>query len=297
MQYVVPRRHAAPMKTTRCSATLYDRTVGQWATEARHVATVVAGATVQYKSGSQKGNVYEPLVACAPGGGGEVHQRRGLPRPGVSHPSRHRAARIEANGMLNRIGNAQNRVLTALFQNARLNRLIEQPAMHPGQYTAARTWWTTCSEASGARSTRAAPKIDVYRRELQNNYLDMIDSKLNPPAPAAGAAGGRGGGAGAAANTLVEDARSQLRGEVTSLRTSIRTATTKAADRETQCAPAGGRPPHRGDPRPEELTPSRIRREGRTERSVRPFSAATVTAAGDRAVARPCRAHRRPHRS
>src|SRR5688572_21386394 len=34
---------------------LYDRTVNQWATEANHVATLVGGGTVQYKSGSQKG--------------------------------------------------------------------------------------------------------------------------------------------------------------------------------------------------------------------------------------------------
>ena len=32
---------------------IYDRTVGQWATEASHVATMVGGGTVQYKSGSQ----------------------------------------------------------------------------------------------------------------------------------------------------------------------------------------------------------------------------------------------------
>ena len=37
---------------------LYDRTVGQWATEASHVATIVGGGTVQYKSGSQSGPVY-----------------------------------------------------------------------------------------------------------------------------------------------------------------------------------------------------------------------------------------------
>ncbi len=231
MQYVVPAG-TRPHDDNELMATLYDRTVGQWATEASHVATVVAGATVQYKSGSQKGNVYEPLSRARQAEAvkfivDEVfHAPAYLIRPDI-------ALRIEANGMLNRIGNAQNRVLTSLFQNARLNRLIEQPAMHPGQYTLL-NMVDDVQRGVWSEVYTAAPKIDVYRRELQNNYLDMINSKLNPPAPAAGAAGGRGGGAGAAANTLVEDARSQLRGEVTSLRTSIRTAATKAADRETR---------------------------------------------------------------
>ena len=42
---------------------VYDRTVGQWATEASHVTTVIGGGTVQYKSGSQPGPVYVPLSA------------------------------------------------------------------------------------------------------------------------------------------------------------------------------------------------------------------------------------------
>ena len=212
---------------------LYTRTVNQWATEAGHVTTVVAGATVQYKSGSQPGNVYEPLSRARQAAAVKFlndqvfHAPVYLIRPDI-------ALRIEANGMLNRIGGAQNRVLTSLFQNARLNRLIEQPAMHPGQYTllemvddAQRGIWSEIYTA--------APKIDVYRRELQNNYLDVIDSKLNPPAPAAGvAAGGRGGGPGAAANQLVEDARSQLRAELVSLRTAVHGAIGKAGNRETK---------------------------------------------------------------
>jgi hypothetical protein len=40
---------------------LYNRTVGQWANEAGHVATMVSGATVQYKSGAQTGSVYTPI--------------------------------------------------------------------------------------------------------------------------------------------------------------------------------------------------------------------------------------------
>ena len=212
--------------------TLYGRVVGQWATEASHVATVVAGATVQYKSGSQPGNVYTPLsrarqVEAVKFINEEVFTTPAyLIRPDI-------ALRIEANGMVDRIGNAQNRVLAALFQNARLNRLIEQPAMHPGQYTLLEMV-DDVQRGVWREVYSAAPKVDVYRRELQNNYLDLINAKLNPP-PAPPATGGGGfNAAAAAANVLMEDAKSQLRGQLTALRTAVRAGAAKAGDRETR---------------------------------------------------------------
>ncbi|MEA3246437.1 MAG: zinc-dependent metalloprotease, partial [Gemmatimonadota bacterium] len=212
---------------------LYDRTVGQWATEASHVATVVAGATVQYKSGGQPGDVYTPLSKARQQEAvkfitDEVFTTpKYLIRPDI-------ALRTEANGMVDRVNGAQGRVLNSLFQNARLNRLVEQPAMHPGQYTllemvddVQRGVWSELSAA--------APKIDTYRRALQNSYLDMMNTKLNPPPAVPGAgAGGRGGGPGAAANTLMDDVKSQLRAELVSLRASVRGAIGKAGDRETR---------------------------------------------------------------
>lgn len=68
---------------------LYDRTVNQWATEANHVATLVGGGTVQYKSGSQPGAVYTP-VPRAPGRGGALPQRAGFPYADVPDPPRDR---------------------------------------------------------------------------------------------------------------------------------------------------------------------------------------------------------------
>lgn len=227
MGYVVPAG-TRPTDDNELLAGLYDRTIGQWATEAAHVTTVVVGAPVQYKSGGQPGNVYEPLSRARQAEAvkflnDEVFRTpKYLIRPDI-------ALRIEANGMLDRIGNAQGRVLTALFQNARLNRLVEQPAMHPGQYTLLEMV-DDVQKGLWSELSAAAPKIDVYRRGLQNRYLDMVNSKLNPPAPAAGAAAAQAPPGGA----LVEDAKSQLRSELASLRASVRAAVAKSGDRETR---------------------------------------------------------------
>ena len=205
---------------------LYDRTVSQWATEAGHPVTVIAGATVQYKSGSQHGPVYTPLSKARQAEAVKFLNDQVfkvptyLIRPDI-------AARIEATGMLNRVGSAQNRVLTAVFNDARLNRLIEQPAMNKDAYTLVEM---TDDVQRGVWSElyAAAPRIDAYRRQLQDNYLRLIDGKLNPPPVNAAQAAQFG------LFPLMDDARSQLRGELVSLREEIRRAIPKSGDRETR---------------------------------------------------------------
>ncbi|MBI3793045.1 MAG: zinc-dependent metalloprotease, partial [Gemmatimonadetes bacterium] len=102
----------------------YDRTVGQWATEAGHVTTVIAGGTVQYKSGSQSGPVYVPLSrarqaeAVAFLNDNVFKTPTYLIRPEI-------ASRIEAGGMVTRINGAQVRILNAVLDDQRLNRLVE----------------------------------------------------------------------------------------------------------------------------------------------------------------------------
>src|SRR3954465_13850692 len=78
-------------------------------------------------------------------------------------------------------------------------------------------------------------KIDPFRRRLQNQLITTLGQKIAPPAPAAtGGGGGGGGGGGAAPAPLSEDARSQIRGELITLRDEIRKAISKAGDRETR---------------------------------------------------------------
>ena len=212
---------------------VYGRVVGQWATEAGHVATVVGGGTVQYKSGSQTGPVYTALPRARQADAvrflnDEVFQTpTWLIRPEI-------AARIEPSGMINRINSAQMRTLNSLFQDARLNRLIEGEAIARNRadvYTLAQMLDDT---RRGLWSEVYTPKaIDAYRRELQNDYLNMIDRKLNPPRAAAAAPAG-GGGGGQAAPALSDDAKSQLRGTLVQLRQDIQRAIPGAADRASR---------------------------------------------------------------
>jgi Met-zincin len=208
---------------------LYDRTVNQWATEAGHPVTVIGGGTVQYKSGSQTGPVYVPLPRAR-----QVDAVRFINEQVFKTPMYlvrpEIAARIEAGGMLTRVGNAQARVLTQMFDDGRMNRLIEQPTLTPGAYTLGEML-DDVRKGVWTELTVPAPKIDAYRRQLQDNYLRVVDGKINPPATNAANAALL---AQFGILPLAEDARSQLRGELITLRDEIRRATPKAADRETR---------------------------------------------------------------
>ena len=212
---------------------LYDRTVGQWGTEASHVATVVGGETVQYKSGSQSGAVYTPLSRARQQEAMRFINENVFQTPTyLIQPAI--ARRIEAGGMITRITGAQGRVLTSLLNDGRLNRLIENEALAGSRgdaYSLAsmlddlkRGVWTELAQSSVS--------IDPYRRTLQNQYLSQINTKLNPPTATA-TPGPQFPGFTPPA-PLLEDARSQLRGELVSLRGDIRRAIPKASDRETR---------------------------------------------------------------
>jgi hypothetical protein len=78
-----------------------------------------------------------------------------------------------------------------------------------------------------------APRIDVYRRQLQNNYLTQMNGKLNPSAAQLQQIA-QLQALGLRIEPLAEDARSELRGNLGLLREQIRRAIPKTADHETR---------------------------------------------------------------
>ena len=212
---------------------LYNRTVSQWATEASHVATLVGGGTVQYKSGSQPGPVYTPMPRAR-----QAEAMRFINEMVFRTPSYmirpDIASRIEAGGMVTRINGAQTRVLTNLLNDGRMNRLLEQEAMNERDaYPLAamlddlrRGIW---AEIYGSR----APNADVYRRGLQSMFLMQIDRKLNPP-PLTPAQQQQQQQFGRQQPPLSEDAKSHLRGTLSTLRTDIQRAIGRTSDRATR---------------------------------------------------------------
>lgn len=232
MGYVVSAG-TRPMEDNEITKELYDRTVGQWATEAGHVATVVGGGTVQYKSGSQPGPVYVAVSRAKQAEAVKFLNEKVFRTPAyLIRPDI--AARVEAGGMLARIGNAQNRVLSSLLQDARLNRLLEGEALArtPSDAYALPDMLDDVRKGLWSELAGSAVKIDPYRRQLQMDYITTMDRKVNPPpAPATAAPAPANPNAPA---PLSEDARSEVRGQLATLRAEIHAAIAKAGDRETR---------------------------------------------------------------
>lgn len=211
---------------------LYDRTVGQWANEANHVATLVGGGTVQHKSGSQPGPVYTPVSRARQAEAVRFINQNVFRTPTyLIRPEI--AARIEAHGMIRRINNAQARVLRNLLDDGRLNRLLEQEALadSPSETYALSRMLDDLRRGLWSELFAARPVIDAFRRDLQMDYLNEIDEKINEPATTRVVTPPPGFTPPA---PLSDDAKSQLRGELVTLRGEVQRAIARASDRSTQ---------------------------------------------------------------
>ena len=228
----IERAALRPMQDNSDLRELYDRTVNQWATEANHVATLVGGGTVQYKSGSQPGPVYVSFPRARQAEAVRFINQNVFRTPTyLVHPEI--GARIEAGGMVNRVTGAQARVLTNLLDDGRMNRLLEQEGVAANRAEV----YTLAAMLDDVRrgvweELAAGRAIDVFRRDLQNRYLTLVDRKLNPP-PASATTTPQFPGFTPPA-PLSEDAKSHLRGQLVTLREEVRRAVARTGDRPTQ---------------------------------------------------------------
>jgi hypothetical protein len=144
------------------------------------------------------------------------------------------ARRIEAGGMITRITNAQARVLTSLLNDGRLNRLIENEALatNKGDAYSLASMLDDLRRGVWTELAQSRISIDPYRRTLQNQFLAQVNAKLNP-APVSATPVPQFPGFTPPA-PLLEDAKSQLRGQLVSLRADIRRTVSRASDRETR---------------------------------------------------------------
>ncbi len=211
---------------------LYDRLINQWVLELGHVASVVGGADTREKTAGQDGVRFTPLPRAR-----QQEAVRFLNDNAFRTPSyfldEQILRRIEVEGALDRIRNAQTRVLSRLLDDGRMDRMIEFEALAQNGrdvYSLAdmlvdvrRGIWSEVS--SGA-------EIDAVRRNLQRAYLELFDAKLNPP-PRAAPTGPVPPGIQASARQS-SDARALLRGELTALDAQISAVLPRVRDRVTR---------------------------------------------------------------
>jgi hypothetical protein len=196
---------------------LYGRMLGQWATELSHVAAIVGGFNSQQKHVGQSGVRFTPLPRERQAAAVKFLNENAFETPAFAiRPEILR--RIEPVGVLDRVRAAQQRVLSALLNPARLGRLVEQSALDgksaykPIEFLGdlRHGIWRELSAADSA-----AIAIDPYRRNLQRAYVDTLRDRIR------------------ARDTAPGDARAMFKGELRALDREIRAALARKPERMT----------------------------------------------------------------
>jgi hypothetical protein len=146
-----------------------------------HVAALVGGLESQQKNIGQEGVIYTPVAKTRQAAAVAFLNDNAFATPQWAI-DKEILRRIEPLGAINRVGNAQRSVLGNLLSSARFARLVEQDALdgsaayRPADFLAAvrHGIWREIE-------TPQAP-IDAYRRQLQRNYLDLVNTKINSTA-------------------------------------------------------------------------------------------------------------------
>ena len=205
---------------------VYAGVLGQWNRELNHVAVLVGGFDSQEKYGGQPGVRFTPIprerqqAAVKYLNGAVFATPTWILRPEILR-------RVEPVGALSRLLTLQRSVLSTLLVPARLGRLQEQEAVDGEKAYKATEFLVDLRAGLFTELSAAAPRIDVYRRNLQRAYLDMIDARLNGRAPAAAA------GAAPLPSSASDDTRALFRGELRAIDSLAASKLSVAGDRVT----------------------------------------------------------------
>ena len=213
---------------------LYGRLIGQWSTELRHVVAVVGAAETQEKYGSQPGVRFTPVSAARQREAVKFLNDNAFRTPAFFLDASI-LRRIEPEGSVARINQAQRGLITGLMNDDRMARLIEFEAMAKrGEATYLLA--EMLGEVRGgifSELNSGSVNIDVYRRTLQRSYVEAVKAKLSAT-PAPRVAFGQTGQLTQLPARPTSDARGLFRAELRTLDAQVRGATGKAANAVTR---------------------------------------------------------------
>jgi len=201
---------------------LYARMLGQWATELNHVTAIVGGFNSQQKHGGQDGVRFVIVPREKQAMAVRFLNENAFATPTWAvKPDILR--RIEPTGALARVNAAQERVLNSLFSNTRFDRLVEQEAIDGAVAYRPSDFMSDVRRGIWSEIEAGPVKIDVYRRNLQNSYIDLLSNKLN------------------VRPSVTDDYRALIKAELRDLSTAINAAMPRATDRATRAHLADAR--------------------------------------------------------
>jgi len=157
---------------------MYGRVLGQFTREMNHVAGVVGGVASQQKNGGQSGVLFTTIPVARQKKAVEFLNAQVFTTPTFFvDPAILR--RIEPDGVLTRIRAAQGSVLESLLSATKIQRMTEQETIDGEKAYKPLDLLTDVRRGIFAELAAPAPKIDAYRRNLQQVYLDAMNARIN----------------------------------------------------------------------------------------------------------------------
>jgi hypothetical protein len=236
LKRLMPMLMPAALKEGEDNSTLaevYDAVVNQWGTLMGHVISILGGVESQEKYGGQTGARFTPVSRKR-----QQEAVKYLVDNAFQTPTwlldQSILRRIEPEGALSRVKQAQSGVLSGLLGNAVMGRLIEFEAMAADKKDIYKLGDLLTDVRKGIWGELSGSKvaIDVYRRNLQRAYIEEVNDKLNPAPLPAGVPSWYLAMLGPSAAQM--DAQALLRGELVDLQASITAAIPRAADTTTR---------------------------------------------------------------
>jgi hypothetical protein len=201
---------------------LYNGMLGQWALELNHVTGIVGGFNSQQKHGGQDGVRFVIVPKERQAAAVRFLNENAFATPSWAvKPEILR--RIEPSGVLARVNGVQERILNSLLSNARFDRLVEQEALDGAAAYKPVELLSDMRRGIWSELESGPVRIDVYRRNLQNSYIDALSNKLN------------------VRPSVTDDYRALIKMELRDLSTAIAAAMPRAADRQTRAHLADAR--------------------------------------------------------
>lgn len=214
----------------------YNRILGQYTNEMRHVAAIVGSSDGQEKYGSQPGARFTPIPRERQRAAVQfVHANVFQTPTWLLDPQILR--RLEPEGSVARINGTQRGILNFMMDDNRLARLVEYEAI-PGTVRPYPLSEFLADMRTGIWSelSAASVRVDPYRRGLQRIYLETVAGKLNAtpsttPRISSSAQTGQSYTAPARPST---DVKALLRMELRTLDAALAAALSKAGDTTTR---------------------------------------------------------------
>ena len=157
---------------------MYGRVLGQFTREMNHVAGVVGGVASQQKNGGQSGVLFTTIPVARQKKAVEFLNSQVFTTPTYFvDPAILR--RIEPDGVLTRIRAVQGSILESLLSPTRIQRMTEQETIDGEKAYKPLDLLTDVRRGIFAELAAPAPKVDAYRRNLQQLYLDAMNARIN----------------------------------------------------------------------------------------------------------------------